>query len=99
MNLIGQVVFHVCKIYRIKEKALGKTCIQSINIMTCMIQWEGHKTLRSFSAFPVYAKRNSEELALDFTALSTFSRYTDTKIINYIKQLRMSSSDSLEFVP
>ena len=94
MNLIGQVVFHVCDIYRIKEKALDKTWIQSPSIMTCMIQWEGHKTWLSFSAFPVYAKGNSEELALDFTALSTFYRYTDTKITNSIKQLRMSSSVS-----
>ena len=46
MNLIGQVIFHVCDIYRIKEKAIGKTQIQSTGIMTCMIQWENHKTLR-----------------------------------------------------
>ena len=38
MNLIGKVIFYVCDNYRIKEKAMGKTRIQSAGIMACMTQ-------------------------------------------------------------
>lgn len=38
MNLIGKVIFYVCDIKRIKEKAVSKAWIQSAGIMACMIQ-------------------------------------------------------------
>lgn len=38
MNLIRKVIFYVCDIYCIKEKAVGKIWIQNAGIMACMIQ-------------------------------------------------------------
>ena len=92
MNLIGQVVFHVCDIYRIKEKALDKTWIQSPSIMTCMIQWEGPQNFTVFLCFPGLRERQFRRTRTRFYCtlnILQIYRHKNNKFyqtITYVKQ-------------